>query len=178
MKKRGIFTRLKEGLNVFNKKKKKKKKKTRGTFYSKKRGIAFQLNRSILESEIPRGRRTKFPKVARMVRNVVRETIRLFFSPPMRGSLQAASTLPPSPPSTAHTRGCLLISPDGRLLSLHDVMESFRCVSRIARRFSIPDSPLTRSPYFFLLLLFFLLPLLLLLRVGRQQKRSRRRNER
>jgi len=30
----------------------------------------------------------------------------------------------------------LLISPDG-LLSLWDVMESFRCVSRIARRFSI-----------------------------------------
>lgn len=40
----------------------------------------------------------------------------------------------------------LLISPDG-LLSLWDVMESFRCVSRIVRRFSI--LPILYHPFFF-----------------------------
>jgi len=49
----------------------------------------------------------------------------------------------------------LLISPDG-LLSLWDVMESFRCVSQIARRFSILPlaSPSSSYSFFFSLYLF------------------------
>jgi len=54
----------------------------------------------------------------------------------------------------------LLISPDG-LLSLWDVMESFRCVSRIARRFSILPillHPLLPHIHSFSLSISFLLP--------------------
>lgn len=46
---------------------------------------------------------------------------------------------------SASSHGCLLISPDG-LLSLYDVMESFRCVSRIARRFPIPSPSVLDPP--------------------------------
>ena len=87
------------------------------------------------------------------ITQVIAELVFSYFLPPFSSSSPSSSFSPPSVfplflfyAFMASGGDRLLISPDG-LLSLWDVMESFRCVSRIVHRFSILSQSST-IPFF------------------------------
>lgn len=96
--------------------------------------ILLQLNRSISERGIPRRRNAKFPRLwSRCKKSYARPFAR--FSP-----LPVQSSLSPCFPPTTLLRSRLLINFSlfrSAPFAVHDVMESFRRVSRIA-----PPSPI------------------------------------
>ena len=145
---------------------------------SRKRRIHHQLNRSISERGIPRRRNAKFPRLwSRCKKSYARPFAR--FSP-----LPVQTSLPPFPqlhlpPSSPLLRSRLLINFSlfrSAPFVLHDCMESFRRVSRIARS-SIPHPPL-RASFFLFFFFFFFFFFVHKQRVGENRKRKERKKER
>lgn len=130
----------------FPREEERKRKEGGGAFYgihaclnSRNGWILLQLNRSISERGIPRRRNAKFPRLwSRCKKSYARPFAR--FSPlPVQSSLSPSLSPPPPAPTTTLLRSRLLINFSlfrSAPFAVHDVMESFRRVSRIA-----PPSP-------------------------------------